>query len=122
MSRLHGILKELINRGKYYSAAWTADSSSAWGTRLTENLTLPKGTYVIMCKIPIVTGNFTGVALMTSSGVISDFDQIVTGSQQSTVLIEKFDTEKTVYLGTAGSGVCSYSYKDRGGMRAIRIA
>ena len=124
MSRLYNILNELVNRGQYYAAAWTATSTNSNGARLTDDITLPKGTYILSAKVPVVTsGTFPGVVLKQSGGTdLENGSLAALGSQMEASFIVKLSAQKTVYMAVAGSAACSYSYLERGWLRAVRIA
>lgn len=109
-------------KGAYYAAAWTATATSSNYARLTENLTLPKGVYIIVGKVPIASGNFPGFSVLSNGVNIDDFTIMLCGSQQSAATIINLTEQKTVYLGVAGSASITYSYLERGGLRAIRVA
>lgn len=122
MSRLYGIINKLVSRGEYYSAAWTANSTSAYGTKLTGSITLPAGTYIIVCKTPyIASGTFPGFYLADSGGIVDSTTISAPAGQQSETMLMEFAEQKTVWLESSGSPACNFSVIERGSLRAIRI-
>lgn len=111
--------------GTVYTAAWTATSSAANNTQVTESLNLPAGIYIFSLKAPVCSqasvyfgiypfglensSSFTGVG-GTSSG-----QTIVTS-------IGILTQPATVYAQTNMSTSTTYTYIERGYLKAIRIA
>ena len=123
---LTNILNEVLpsaSIGKVYTADWTANSSNNYGLRMTDTMTLPKGTYVVVMKIPYVaSGTFGGAQLFYGSGTLLDSRSIcVVGSQQVATVIISLYAEFTIYIATAGSASCTFNYLERGGLVAIKI-
>ena len=110
--------------GDYYSAAWTADSSSANGTRLTNTITLPAGTYLICMMVPVInTETFAMAVTIPSSGAYLTNQCIHVGiGQSSKAVVVKLTESKTIAIAAAQSFACTFSYKERGGLIVVRLA
>lgn len=107
----------------FYTAAWTASSTSAYGAQVSGKITLPKGIYIICMKVPnVASGTFGGVQLYYGSGTLLDSYSIcgTTSQNESTVLVE-IPWEMEIYMATAGSASCTYTLPERGGLRAVKV-
>lgn len=107
----------------YYAASWTATSSNAVGVRVTNYLDLPAGVYVIMGKAPVISGSSPGFSIRSVERGEFDMTTInAIGSQQGFTTLLKLDNAQKIYLATAGSPSVTYSYLERGGIKAVRVA
>lgn len=105
--------------GTTYRAAWTATSSSAGSTKVTDSLTLPAGVYVITIKTPVVSSNDLPFGLNITSG--QDNNSCFRGQDIKTFVITLTATT-TIYVDTAFSTSVTYTYIERGYLKATRIA
>lgn len=105
--------------GTTYKAAWTATSSSAIRTKVTDSLALPAGVYIITIKTPVMNNNDVPLGLNISSGQddISCFR-----SQDMRTFVKTLTTTTTIYVDTAFSTSTTYTYTERGYLKATRIA
>lgn len=105
--------------GTTYKAAWTATSSSATSTKVTASLTLPAGVYIITIKTPVMSSIDLPLGLNISSGQddISCFR-----SQDMRTFVKTLTTATTIYVDTAFSTSVTYTYTERGYLKATRIA
>lgn len=102
--------------GTFYSASWSATSTSASNARLTNSLTLPAGVYVVTLNLP-----------NTSTNVYAELYPISNHYGQAPALgsltwVVQLASQTTVYARTAMSTSCSYTYTERGRLTAVRIA
>lgn len=114
---LTNILNEVLlspNYGGIYKASWTASSSSANGTQLTENLIIPAGTYVINCISPVASVDFS----LAIAGRYKEMNK----SGDSFTIIYSCDGEVTFHVSSAQSAAVTFSYTDRGSLTAIQIS
>lgn len=121
-SILKNILEWIVGTDRYYSAAWTATSSSASGTVLTDTLTLPKGTYLIAVGTPYVQ-SATGLACL-QIGTAADLSTLVTmpvNAYTKASYIIQLTSQKSVYLLTQSSASLTFSNTDRGSLKAVRL-
>ena len=104
--------------GNVYSASWTASSSTANGSQLTESITLPPGTYII-------TGQFPG---MSTAGVFGYhnipnkycYATADTDCETNTIIITLTETTQ-IWLTSATASTMTFTNLERGGLTAIRI-
>ena len=104
--------------GDYYEAAWTATSSSANNTRLTNSFTLPAGTYLIWAKLPFIsTSTFFAGLSFNSTG----YGTGQLANQQSATWVVQLGSQTTMHLVATQSAACTFSYLERGGLYAVRL-
>ena len=104
--------------GIYLHAAWTATSSSANNTRLTNSITLPAGTWVIVAKMPVCSVENFYVGL--SYGGVPFSAQVC--SQGTSTWIMSLTSQQIVYLMSTQSATMSFSSIERGSIKAIKMA
>lgn len=118
MLNLKKLLTKLCKKvgviGTIYSAPWLATESHAHSTPLTDYLVLPPGTYVITITAPNMTGS------MAISGIGATGTLAMSGATL-TSLVKISDIGYFRAL-SAQSASVTFSYIDRGYLRAIRIA
>lgn len=100
-----------------YEAAWTATSSNAYGTQLTQKATVPPGTYIISASLPTIS----------TSGYLAILDPLnetmINGPMYTSVsILARFTSSTQLYLKAGGSSACTFSNLARGGLKALRIA
>lgn len=113
-----------------YSAAWTATASSAYGTQLSNSITVPSGLYLLSFRTPYSTDTTT--AMIGLGGFSSAITTFIGGSdvvsmnpsQDEKTMIVRFSATATVYIGSKASAQMTWdsSYLARGGLVAIRLA
>lgn len=105
---------------KYLKGNWTATSSSATGTRLTGELNLTKGIWIVSFSVPPYTGN-NRMAQVYLEG--NDYRVSNTMYQQGFWIVEVSSTKSVSVKAGAGTS-CTWDsgYLARGGIYAIRIA
>lgn len=113
------------NIGTFYTATWKASSSSAYGADLTNSLTLPKGRYIIDVQSPQVSSNSAIAGVACSSGTITKpvndvWFYLGLYNHLSTTITVTSDSA-TVLLRTGFSASVTYSYTERGYIRAIKV-
>ena len=116
------IYKDGIALGTIYEGAWTASSSSANARVLTEEITLPKGTYVVTIREPSANAAFT-ISLYDTVHGTGDryFTFPQTGGLGSASCIVNMTSAGTVRVQSAQSGAVTFSYLERGKLQAIKI-
>lgn len=102
--------------GDTYTAAWTATETSAALTDLTETLSLPAGTYLLIGRSPTSSGP---VSVELRGSVGSQYWMMDTS--QSYTWIRTFTSTTQVRLATASSASATYTNTAGGGLQAIRI-
>ena len=123
-------IKELVTRlisklnliGTVYEANWTASTSSANGVVLTENLSLPAGTYVVTLREPTASAAFTVAIYDTANGADDRyyyFPQTVGMGCSSCVVTMR--TAGTLRAQSAQSGAVTFTNLARGRLTAIRV-
>ena len=107
--------------GDYYSAAWTASSSSANLTTLTDWITVPAGLYLISFSLPKISTTTFACGLADASGLFSKGIHIGT-EQTSKSFPLKLNADTRLRLAAAQGAACTFSYTERGGLYAVRLA
>ena len=115
------IASKLSVIGQTYTAAWTATSTASWAARCTGSITLPAGKYIVFVKTPFFqNGNeFLNFGL---DGFDFAESASLFGSQDMRSFMLTLPASKTTYVTAQFSASKSYSYIERGGLKAIRIA
>ena len=110
--------------GDYYSAAWTADSSSANKAVLSDTITLPAGTYVVSILLPYISTSVFYCSLFNAStnDIVNGKWFHGGGSSSSKTSILKLTAQTSVRICASQSATCTFSYKERGGLVAVRLA
>lgn len=108
--------------GTIYEGAWTASSSSANARVLTEEITLPKGTYVVNVREPNANAAFTLALYDTVNGIADRYFALPqTGGLGSASCIVNMASSGTMRVQSAQSGAVTFSYIGRGKLQAIKI-
>ena len=117
------------NIGTIYTASWQATSSAANSVILTETLTLPKGTYVVVASLPPTNGSTTMAFGLYDT--VHGFGDSTSGYRYITVAQNHYavgvwivenpnETAMGMNLRSAGSASVTYT-ASYGKLRAIRI-
>ena len=121
---LQNILNEVLPNtcaGNVYNASWTADSSSANNAKLTDSITLPAGVYVITVKYPNCSTTLY-TQLFYGDNTLLDSRAIFCGETCSEfTYVYNFASQMTIWVAAGMSASCTYSYKERGGLRAVQL-
>lgn len=121
-SILANILEWIIGTNRYYEASWTATASSASGARLTDSITVPKGTYLIAVGSPYVQSASIAVGLRVNSA--TDLTTLVTlpvNAYTKASFILKFTSDSTIYVLSQSSASCTFTAPARGSLKAVRL-
>jgi hypothetical protein len=111
--------KGLMNK-TVYNGAWTSGGTSSIGARLTDILTLPKGTYLVTLTIPYVESGSPIISLQIGSSTETP-DRFMTRMYGTIVKVIELTEETQIYGQSQGSTSVSYSYFARGGIQAVRL-
>lgn len=109
------LCKKISIIGTVYTAAWTATSSSANATPLTNAMTIPSGTYILLVITPPASTESFGISL---AGKYSKVFGTGGGSFATTLTT----TGTSITVRSAQSAEVTFSYIERGSLTAIRIA
>lgn len=119
---LKNILEWIVGTDRYYAASWTADSSSASGTRLTGDIVLPKGTYLIAVGSPYVQGSACLVGLFVGTATdVTTYASLPVNAYTKASFIVKLSSQQTVYLRSGSTASVTFASKDRGSLKAVRL-
>lgn len=107
--------------GTMYSATWSAGSSSASNTRLTNSCTLgEKGVYLISVIVPNSNASIAFGLRVEGWGVVQKY-----GQQNSlgamTFPFEAVYDNLQIYIDSQQSGAVTFSNIERGGLYAVKI-
>lgn len=108
------VLTYLNAIGTVYTAAWIATESHANSTPLTEYVVIPPGTYVIALTAPNMSGS------MAISGIGITGTLVANGSTLTSII--KISSTGYFRALSAQSASVTFSYIERGFLRAVRIA
>lgn len=127
--KLKQLVAKILTRftlvGTEYVAYWSASSSNQNNQRVTDSLTLPAGTYFMFFKAPMCSQSalFFQIYYDGADDYHYPTASAVPGQGQSTfACLVKLDSQKTVYARTNFSTQTTYTYLERGWIRAVRIA
>ena len=102
--------------GTTYSAAWTASSSTATRTKLTDSIVLPPGTYIIVLITPSISTSNGWVGFMKFDKWLGNIN-----GPEWMVLIETL-TETTELYAQSGTGsTMTFDSLSRAGLKAMRV-
>ena len=114
---LKAILNEVIRaprQGAIYSASWKATSSSANNTQLTNDITIPAGTYILILLGPIGSVDY-------SVGLAGKYKQMI---KSGDAFVIPYTCNQTVsfHASSAQSAAVTFSYTERGSLTAVQIS
>lgn len=104
--------------GNVNSGSWIASSSAANGVRVTGQLSLPPGTYIIIIAIPNTSANTFLEMWVNGSGTGY---YVSGGSLTRSMFPLTLSSTGTVDFRTATSSSISYTYTTRGGIWAVKV-
>ena len=116
------ILEWIVGTNRYYSANWTATSSNASNIRLTDDMILPKGTYLIAVGSPYIQGA-TGLAGLQigTTGDLTTFVSLPVNTYTRASYIVQLSSQQTVYLKTQSTASVTFANTERGSLKAVRL-
>lgn len=106
------------------NAAWTAKSSSAYGTALTDSINITEGVWLITWGHPTQSATLGCYidGITTNSDISEQFMTIDNGLAYSkSCILVRFTGNSTIKLCAAGSASVSFSDIGRGFLRAIKL-
>lgn len=122
---LKNVLNEVLPTPRYggvQTASWTANSSNANNVKLTDSIHLTAGTYVITVKYPGISATLS-TAIQYGTGTLLDSFCLSAGAAYSShSYVINIPSELDIFVATSTSSSITYTYKDRGGLRAIQIS
>jgi len=120
---LKNILEWIIGTDRYYSASWTASSSSATSVQLTDKLILPKGTYLIAVGTPYVQTSAVTIGLRV--GASTDLTTLTTcpvnAYTKASFIIQLTADSTQIYVNSQSSASVTYTQPTRGSLKAVRL-
>lgn len=112
-SMLVRILDRLSATGTLYVKAWNITTSTEYGTPVTDPVSLPPGTYIVVITTPVASADFT-IGFMGAYGRMPSyggtFTQMIRLTQSSQVQATIGQTVSVTFTNTG-----------RGSMRIVRI-
>ena len=103
-------------------ASWIANSSNAFNTDLTNSLNLTKGLYLVIAAYPIISESVFVTDIDGQNIVKRGGRYFSLGSQQNAVKFVRADADTQIKLVSAASASVSFSYIERGGLYAYKLA
>lgn len=111
------------NLGNRLVGAWTADSSSASNTYLTDEITVSAGTYLIVMSYPdISTTTFVASLYNRTTSGVYDNSYMLAQSLGTKAIITAFSGTANLCIASAQSATCNFTNKNRGSIRAIKLS
>lgn len=105
-----------------YSGKWTANSSSANLTILTETITVPSGYYIIIVKYPSVSTYYYSYLAINNSSSSDNPDTVYYGNgYQTSVCFRKFTSSTSLVVRSGQGASCTFAQLERGGLFVMRI-
>lgn len=119
-TNVQGALDELSNGlTTIYEGAWTATSSAANNTQLTEKITLPKGIYLVFLSLPNVAGSVVSTGLYNTLGL--SIPLYVTQANGTGCRPVRVESENSFWIASTTSQTMTFSYLERGYIQALKI-
>ena len=105
----------------YRTAAWTASSSTALNTILTETIAnVPSGTYIIDIAYPVLSTTPFASSIRVNGQEANKYLYQYSGSNTS-IIIKLTDENNSISLGSSQSSSCNMSYLERGGLTLYNL-
>lgn len=105
----------------YRTAAWTASSSTALNTVLTETIAnVPSGTYIIDIAYPVLSTMPFASSIRVNGQEANKYLYQYSGSNTS-IIIKLTDENNSISLGSSQSSSCNMSYLERGGLTLYNL-
>ena len=117
-------LKQITGMGTIYKGAWIVEEASGISQRYTETITLPAGAYVVTVVAPYTADLTARVCIGFSAQLaIGAGNTFIDAAYGTVTMLAKFETTTNLYvMSAASSNAVTWSYLDRGGIAAVRIA
>lgn len=113
-----GAINALSNSLLVLRGAWITSSTAGLNIKLTDTLTLPKGSYLLILTTPGVSSGTLSVGF----GGLGSLNRYTTREYDNAIAyVENVAENSTVYGVSTGSAAVSYNYLERGGILAIRL-
>ena len=106
------------------NASWIANSSSAYGTTLTDSINVTVGAWLITWGHPFQSSNLNCYidGISTNSDITDNFMSIDNGmSYTKGCILVRFTGNSTIKLCAGGSASVSFSNIERGFLRAVKL-
>lgn len=106
-----------------YSADWIATSSNALGYELTNAITLSEGKYLVICQHPMTTNDAVFWSQVYVNDIIPTNPFMLCGGScyNAIFMIDATEDNTVIQLKSAQSDSISFSYLERGFMKAIKL-
>lgn len=120
---LVGAVNEVNNRlGNRLVGAWTADTSTGNMQKLTDDIDVTAGTYLITMSYPDTSSNFVACLYNSTTSSVYDNCFISGGSWTSKAIITAFSGNGKMCIASAQGATCNFTNKNRGSIRAIKLS
>lgn len=110
-----------VENNIYRTAAWTASSSTALNTILTETIAnVPSGTYIIDIAYPVLSTMPFASSIRVNGQEANKYLYQYSGNNTS-IIIKLTDENNSISLGSSQSSSCNMSHLDRGGLTLYNL-
>ena len=110
--------------GAFYKADWICSEASGIDQRYTDSITLPAGTYIVSVVAPYCSDMAGRVCIGFSAGMaIGVGNTFIDSAYGAVAMLARFTSTANLYVkSAASSNSAKWSYLERGGLAAVRIA
>lgn len=105
-----------------YFGSWTADTSSANNTQLTQSITVPSGYYVLVLKAPAMSTTGFSVAISINGTNHNQSVSFLAPYNEITYIVKLTNSTNSIYGISTQSATCNFTSTERGGIQAIRVS
>ena len=117
---LTGAINALSNNLLVLRGAWITSSTAGLNIKLTDTLTLPKGSYLFILTTPGISSGTLSVGFGGTAA--ANVNRYTTRDYSNAIAyVENVEEGSTLYGVSTGSAAVSYNYLERGGILAIRL-
>lgn len=110
--------------GTVLNGAWITESTSTTGARVTNSITLTKGTWLAIVTVPVITSGSPSIVFAPNGDDIIAYQfGAANGNGLQAVRIITVSSTRELYGMSGGSSPVTYDnrYFNRGGIRAVKI-
>ena len=113
----------LANSTTVESASWTANSSNQFGVALTGSISVTQGLYLVLASMPVMTQS-TFTVYVDGTNITKYGSQFISLRGQTTacLLIKVNNASDSIDIKSGESNANTYSYIERGGLYAYKLA
>lgn len=112
----------VASQTELYSGSWTATSSSANGVLLTQTITVPRGYYIVILKVPNISGSQFSIKVAVNNTIPDNSITVAVNHGMSVFMIKLTNETNNIVGASAQSARETFTLLERGGIFAMKIA